>query len=88
MFGLSAAYRRDTSAQKVDLGVGAYRDEKLQPYVLPVVRKVSTLLPTFQVMFVANRTIRPKNSFSGMNRRSTNTYRSLVWTLISPQHKS
>lgn len=40
MFGLSAAFRKDKSSHKVDLGVGAYRDEKLEPFVLPVVQKV------------------------------------------------
>lgn len=40
MFGLSAAFRSDTSAHKVDLGVGAYRNENLEPFVLPVVKKV------------------------------------------------
>ena len=40
MFGLSAAFRNDPSTHKVDLGVGAYRDAHLQPFVLPVVKKV------------------------------------------------
>ena len=41
MFGLSAAYRSDSHSQKVDLGVGAYRDDEAQPWILPVVREVS-----------------------------------------------
>lgn len=41
LFGLMAAYRRDTSDKKVDLGIGAYRDDSGKPWVLPVVRKVS-----------------------------------------------
>lgn len=40
MFGLSAAYRADTDPKKVDLGVGAYRDDNAKPWVLPVVKKV------------------------------------------------
>ena len=40
LFGLMAAYRKDTSDQKVDLGIGAYRDNNAQPWVLPVVKKV------------------------------------------------
>lgn len=40
MFGLSAAYRNDNAPNKVDLGVGAYRDHNLQPYVLPSVARV------------------------------------------------
>jgi aspartate aminotransferase len=40
LFGLMAAYRRDTSPKKVDLGIGAYRDNNAKPWVLPVVKKV------------------------------------------------
>lgn len=40
IFALMRAYRADTFAQKVDLGVGAYRTEEAKPWVLPVVRKV------------------------------------------------
>ena len=40
LFGLMAAYRADTSEKKVDLGIGAYRDNNAKPWVLPVVKKV------------------------------------------------
>ena len=40
LFGLMAAYRKDTSDKKVDLGIGAYRDNHAKPWVLPVVKKV------------------------------------------------
>ena len=40
LFGLMAAYRKDTSPEKVDLGIGAYRDNNAKPWVLPVVKKV------------------------------------------------
>ena len=40
MFGLMAAYRRDEDPKKVDLGIGAYRDDHAKPWVLPVVKKV------------------------------------------------
>lgn len=43
MFGLMAAYRRDTDPNKVDLGIGAYRDDNHKPWVLPVVKQVRTL---------------------------------------------
>ena len=39
LFGLMAAYRRDTDPKKVDLGIGAYRDDNAKPWVLPVVKK-------------------------------------------------
>lgn len=40
LFGLMAAYRKDTFDKKVDLGIGAYRDNNAKPWVLPVVKKV------------------------------------------------
>ncbi|KAI9731625.1 MAG: Aspartate aminotransferase, cytoplasmic [Claussenomyces sp. TS43310] len=44
LFGLMAAYRDDTSDKKVDLGIGAYRDDDAKPWVLPVVKKADGLL--------------------------------------------
>ena len=47
LFGLMAAYRKDTFDKKVDLGIGAYRDNNAKPWVLPVVKQVgNTLRPT------------------------------------------
>jgi len=40
LFGLMSAYRADTFDKKVDLGIGAYRDDNAKPWVLPVVKKV------------------------------------------------
>ena len=36
------AYREDPSDKKVDLGIGAYRDNNAKPWILPVVKKVSS----------------------------------------------
>ncbi|KAF1813245.1 aspartate aminotransferase [Eremomyces bilateralis CBS 781.70] len=44
LFGLMAAYKRDTSEKKVDLGIGAYRDDNAKPWVLPVVKKADDIL--------------------------------------------
>ena len=44
LFGLMAAYRKDTDPKKVDLGIGAYRDNNAKPWVLPVVKQVSYLI--------------------------------------------
>lgn len=41
LFGLMAAYKKDDFDKKVDLGIGAYRDNNAQPWVLPVVKKVN-----------------------------------------------
>jgi aspartate aminotransferase len=40
IFKLTASYKADTFEKKVNLGVGAYRDNDDKPWVLPVVRKV------------------------------------------------
>lgn len=40
LFGLTRAFKADTFDKKVDLGVGAYRDNNAKPYILPVVKKV------------------------------------------------
>lgn len=39
ILGLNTAFRADTHPSKVNLGVGAYRTEDGEPYVLPVVRR-------------------------------------------------
>ncbi|CAK7266232.1 Aspartate aminotransferase, cytoplasmic [Sporothrix epigloea] len=44
LFGLMAAYRADDSPDKVDLGIGAYRDNSGKPWVLPVVKKAETII--------------------------------------------
>ncbi|KAG0007527.1 Aspartate aminotransferase, cytoplasmic, partial [Entomortierella chlamydospora] len=46
IFALTADYKADTFADKVNLGVGAYRTEEGKPWVLPVVHKVNR---TFQI---------------------------------------
>lgn len=40
IFALTAGYQADSFENKVNLGVGAYRDNEGKPFVLPVVRKV------------------------------------------------
>lgn len=47
LFGLMARHKADTFPQKVDLGVGAYRDNNGKPWVLPSVRKVCLILLSF-----------------------------------------
>ena len=44
LFGLMAAYRRDNHDKKVDLGIGAYRDDNAKPWVLPVVQRADEVL--------------------------------------------
>ncbi|KAF8456049.1 pyridoxal phosphate-dependent transferase [Kalaharituber pfeilii] len=44
LFGLMAAYKADTFEKKVDLGVGAYRDDNAKPWILPVVKKAEEIV--------------------------------------------
>lgn len=44
LFGLMSSYRSDSFDKKVDLGIGAYRDDNAKPWVLPVVHKADELL--------------------------------------------
>ena len=40
IIGINTAFSADTDPRKVNLGVGAYRDDNGKPYVFKVVRKV------------------------------------------------
>lgn len=44
ILGVSEAFRADTNDLKLNLGVGAYRTEELQPYVLDVIKKAENLM--------------------------------------------
>jgi hypothetical protein len=44
IIGLTEAYLKDDFAQKVNVGVGAYRDDAGKPYVLPCVREAERIL--------------------------------------------
>ncbi|ODQ49814.1 PLP-dependent transferase [Saitoella complicata NRRL Y-17804] len=44
IFHLTASYKADTFKDKINLGVGAYRDDDGKPWVLPVVKKADDLL--------------------------------------------
>lgn len=41
ILGVTEAFKRDTNPKKINLGVGAYRDDNGKPFVLPTVLKVS-----------------------------------------------
>lgn len=40
VLGINVAFANDTDSRKVNLGVGAYRDDNLKPVVFSVVRKI------------------------------------------------
>ncbi|KAK9888620.1 hypothetical protein WA026_000849 [Henosepilachna vigintioctopunctata] len=44
ILGVTEAFKRDTNPNKINLGVGAYRDDNGKPYVLPCVRKAESQL--------------------------------------------
>jgi len=44
IFKLTAGFKEDTFPQKLNLGVGAYRDDDSKPWVLPVVKKATEIL--------------------------------------------
>lgn len=51
LFGLMKAYREDPSDKKVDLGIGAYRDNNAKPWILPVVKKVISIFFAFLSLY-------------------------------------
>nr|CAD7426626.1 unnamed protein product [Timema monikensis] len=44
ILGVTEAYKRDTNPKKINLGVGAYRDDNGKPFVLPSVKKAEDKL--------------------------------------------
>ncbi|KAF9122444.1 Aspartate aminotransferase, cytoplasmic [Mortierella sp. 14UC] len=44
IFALTSSYKADSHANKVNLGVGAYRTEEGKPWVLPVVKKADHIM--------------------------------------------
>ncbi|RXG53915.1 Aspartate aminotransferase, mitochondrial [Armadillidium vulgare] len=44
ILGVTEAFKRDTSEKKINLGVGAYRDDNGKPFVLPSVRKAEKII--------------------------------------------
>ncbi|SGZ49019.1 CIC11C00000003454 [Sungouiella intermedia] len=44
ILGISEAYQKDTNSKKINLGVGAYRDNSGKPIVFPSVKKAETVL--------------------------------------------
>ena len=65
ILGVSEAFKADTSDLKLNLGVGAYRTEELQPYVLKVVRKVIHLYSVFNHFFFFLDTFQVYSSLVG-----------------------
>ena len=43
ILGVTEAFKKDTNPKKMNLGVGAYRDDQGKPYVLPSVKQVKLI---------------------------------------------
>ena len=88
LFGLMAAYRKDDFDKKVDLGIGAYRDNNAQPWVLPVVKKVGSH-NTMEIRVPSgSQFLRRKNCFARTPSSITNICQSLVLPTSPRQHRS
>ena len=44
ILGLTQAYKKDNDPNKLDLGVGAYRDEEGKPFVLRAVKRAEEVI--------------------------------------------
>lgn len=44
ILGVTEAFKKDTNPKKINLGVGAYRDDNGKPFVLPSVQKAEEIL--------------------------------------------
>jgi hypothetical protein len=44
ILGITEAFKKDTSPNKINLGVGAYRDDNGKPFVLECVKRVSIIV--------------------------------------------
>ncbi|ESO10123.1 hypothetical protein HELRODRAFT_156393 [Helobdella robusta] len=44
ILGVTEAYKRDANPKKINLGVGAYRDDNGKPFILPSVQKAEEIL--------------------------------------------
>lgn len=52
ILGVTEAFKRDTNPKKINLGVGAYRDDNGKPYVLPTVLQVTRMRRIEQTKFL------------------------------------
>ncbi|RSH81298.1 aspartate transaminase aat1 [Apiotrichum porosum] len=55
ILGVTDAFKRDPSKSKINVGVGAYRDENGKPYVLDSVRKAEDIIHTQQFLSLASK---------------------------------
>ena len=51
ILGVTEAYKKDSNPNKINLGVGAYRDDEGKPFILPSVRAVRLKMHVFSSFF-------------------------------------
>ena len=88
LFGLMAAYRKDTFEKKVDLGIGAYRDNTAKPWILPVVKEASGRTRSNCEPLIDHNTFRPMSAYGEIQTSTMNTCRLLVSRNSPPRLKS
>lgn len=54
ILGITEAFKRDPDPKKVNLGVGAYRDDEGKPFVLPCVKKVGNVTSIIMEFFTSH----------------------------------
>lgn len=50
ILGVTEAFKRDTNPKKMNLGVGAYRDDSGKPFILPAVKMVELFAILYDLM--------------------------------------
>lgn len=71
VFKLTRDFQADTEAQKVSLGVGAYRTDEGKPWILPVVKKAETKLAVDIEAETINHEYLPVLGFEGFSVAAT-----------------
>lgn len=68
ILGITEAFKKDSSPQKINLGVGAYRDDNGKPFVLECVKKVRSSYSTssYIKIFFCMRVIFSNIDFSNL----------------------
>uniref|UniRef100_A0A4W5PDZ4 Aspartate aminotransferase n=1 Tax=Hucho hucho TaxID=62062 RepID=A0A4W5PDZ4_9TELE len=77
ILGVSEAYKRDTNPKKMNLGVGAYRDDQGKPYVLSCVRKA-------EAQIAAKKLDKEYLAIGGLGdfTKACHSFRSLILTVL------
>ena len=75
--GITEAFKADKDSRKINLGVGAYRDDQGKPYILPSVKKVGSL--TIHSDLLSNSCNYRQKKLSGTPALTKSTFLSAVF---------